>query len=678
MYKPPLLLEFRLIDVVRSVKRAASARNSLNSSLLGQIRKYASYLRQHLVAKTQWIKLSRWMMLFIVNLTFWLLAGCSTLVDIPPANQDASPVITINGFPVAGSGDVEKPNVTSTSIVNVDLGMTLLISGSAKNPSGVKTFSLTITQKAQTLYNVTTTSSPDANNKVPDLLSIIGTNGAGGVGGNAMTLTMSDPAIVAATASNFNGMMTSVTVTYQPIATWALIGAIRWDAWIPGNDALKWVNPSIYTQYNHRRPFYGWYIADIDDQTEGTIMDQEIDYAADHNLDYWSFVWYPEQDQDPDHKKIMEPFNHYLLSSKQNRIKFAFILQSSWVAFDSWSLWESTFVPYFVQKFQDPQYVKVLGNRPLVFWFDSDQITPQRLQMLRDRTVAAGLGDPYIVDNNMNTDSAQSLGLQGVTSYGPSGARPDSDHQCWQAQVDKDTANWGPHEELASLPGLTPVNDGRPRSYDFWVDQPTYGQWEAHIKNAVDWVAQHPNNVSNPSAILIYAWNEIDEGGPGIVPTGQEGTKYLEAIKAVKTGNYPSSYVDVFNGTNCTISYSGEWTHYFPPDGVQGNYDNDEHISASAGAYAEITWSGVGFEVTGTKGPNRGEMEVFVDGTSQGIIDLWSRTWQQRVTLFSRLDLPTDSHTLRITVTGQKNPASIDYQVGIDTIRAKVVRSTMP
>jgi hypothetical protein len=458
--------------------------------------------------------------------------------------------------------------------------------------------------------------------------------------------------------------------------TWTLIGAIRWDAWIPGNEAWAGVDPSIYGQYNHRRPFYGWFIAGIDDQTEKTIMDQEIDYAADYNLDYWAFVWYPELDQAPNHRKIMEPFNHYLASSKKNRIKFAFVLQSEWTSFPngSWSLWESTFVPYFVQKFQDQQYVKVSGNRPLVFWFSSDKISRQRLQILRDRTISAGLGDPYIVDNNMNIASARSLGLQSVTSYGPSGASPGSGHKCWQAQVDTDTANWGLPPELGSLPGLTPVNDGRPRNYDFWVDQPTYGQWESHIKSAVDWVAQHNDNKFGPGAVLIYAWNEIDEGGPGIVPTGQEGTKYLEAIKAVKTGSYPSSYVDVFNGTNCAISYSGAWTYYFPPEGVQGNYDNDENISASAGAYAEITWSAVGFEVTGTKGPNRGEMEVFIDGTSQGIIDLWSSTWQQRETLFSRLDLPPGLHTLVIAVTGQKNPASSDYQVGIDTIRAKVMR----
>jgi hypothetical protein len=475
---------------------------------------------------------------------------------------------------------------------------------------------------------------------------------------------------------------------------WPLIGAIRWDAWIPGNDALHWVDPSIYGNYNHRRPFYGWFIAGIDDQTEKTIMDQEIDYAADYNLDYWAFDWYPELEQDPNQRKIMKPFNHYMASSKKNRIKFAFIVQSDWASCDwvfcpngSWSLWESTFVPYFVQKFQDPQYVKVSGNRPLVFSFnDKSSISRQRLQILRDRTIAVGLGDPYIVDNNMNIDSARSHGLQSVTSYGPSGATPgtDSGRQCWQAQVDTDTANWGPHTGLDSLPGLTPVNDPRPRinwtdpngrrEYNIWVDQPTYGQWESHVKSAVDWIAQHPDNTASPGAVLIYAWNEIDEGGPGIVPTGQEGTKYLEAIKAVKTGSYPSNYVDVFNGTNCAISYSGAWTYYFPPEGVQGNYDNDENISASAGAYAEITWSSVGFEVTGTKGPNRGEMRVFIDGTSQGIIDLWSSTWQQRETLFSRLDLPPGLHTLVIAVTGQKNPASSDYQVGIDTIRAKVNR----
>ncbi len=47
----------------------------------------------------------------------------------------------------------------------------------------------------------------------------------------------------------------------------------------------------------------------------------------------------------------------------------------------------------------------------------------------------------------------------------------------------------------------------------------------------LDWVARYPET-AEANAILIYAWNEIDEGG-WLVPTLAEGTARLDAIKKV-------------------------------------------------------------------------------------------------------------------------------------------------
>jgi len=157
-------------------------------------------------------------------------AGCSHTVPVPPAGQDTAPNITWNAFvvqqPSGYSGDVEpgKANVGMTTAVNITEGAHVQFSGSAKNPGGVQQFQVTVQQGGETLYHVTTTSTPDTSGGVPDLLSIVGTNGAGGPGNQALVVTMSRPVIVAATATNFHAMSQTITVTYNPVLSNIIVG----------------------------------------------------------------------------------------------------------------------------------------------------------------------------------------------------------------------------------------------------------------------------------------------------------------------------------------------------------------------------------------------------------------------------------------------------------------------
>jgi len=157
-------------------------------------------------------------------------AGCSHNVTIPPAGQDTAPTITMNAFvvqqPSGYSGDIEpgKANIGMTSSVAVTEGAKVQFSGSAKNPGGVQQFNVTVKQSGQTLYQATTTSTPDANGRAPDLLSLVGTNGAGGSGNQPMLVSMSAPVSVTATATNFHAMSQTITVTYNPVSSSIIVG----------------------------------------------------------------------------------------------------------------------------------------------------------------------------------------------------------------------------------------------------------------------------------------------------------------------------------------------------------------------------------------------------------------------------------------------------------------------
>jgi hypothetical protein len=159
-----------------------------------------------------------------ITLSTFLILGVTcrdTTVPIPAPALDKAPAITINNFVVGGSGVVErdKGNVSITTSVLVLVGTELMISGSANNPAGgVQRFSITVAQDGHTLYTVQGVNTPDASGKVPDVLRILGSDGAGNPGSAVpLKFIMSEKqATTTATAVNFNGMTTTITITYLP------------------------------------------------------------------------------------------------------------------------------------------------------------------------------------------------------------------------------------------------------------------------------------------------------------------------------------------------------------------------------------------------------------------------------------------------------------------------------
>ena len=144
---------------------------------------------------------------------------------------------------------------------------------------------------------------------------------------------------------------------------------------------------------------------------------------------------------------------------------------------------------------------------------------------------------------------------------------------------------------------------------------------------------------------------------------------FLYAVKAVKSGGYPSTYQDMYNGDNLHITFAAAagkqntWTNYAP---LQGNFNNDEEISGTAGESATLVAEhATGFEIKGTKGPNRGIMQVYVDGVSQGVFTLTDTNWSQRASLFKSGTLPAGTHSLNIVNVSTNASAA---SVGIDEI----------
>ena len=136
-----------------------------------------------------------WLGIFVSLLS---VAACNDdRVPIPPAQQDKAPVISVNAVASGGSGQIQYPEAMPSSCAspckdavrltdeNGTADVVLIIN--AKNPGGVKDLSVVVSQNGP-LYTAATSSTPDAQNRVPTTLTIAGTNNAGGIGSNPLLI----------------------------------------------------------------------------------------------------------------------------------------------------------------------------------------------------------------------------------------------------------------------------------------------------------------------------------------------------------------------------------------------------------------------------------------------------------------------------------------------------------
>ncbi|MDX2683762.1 hypothetical protein [Streptomyces soliscabiei] len=93
------------------------------------------------------------------------------------------------------------------------------------------------------------------------------------------------------------------------------------------------------------------------------------------------------------------------------------------------------------------------------------------------------------------------------------------------------------------------------------------------------------------------------------------------------------------------ISYTGSWT----ANGNRGvgDYEDAAHATKTNGDTASLTFTGTGVSVIGEKNTDQGQVEIFIDGTSKGVVDTNATTRQAQVVIYSTSGLSTGSHTIQ-------------------------------
>ena len=99
---------------------------------------------------------------------------------------------------------------------------------------------------------------------------------------------------------------------------------------------------------------------------------------------------------------------------------------------------------------------------------------------------------------------------------------------------------------------------------------------------------------------------------------------------------------------------------------VSGALGGSTRRSRTAGATASLTFTGTQVDWVATRGSDRGRAEVFIDGISRGVIDLYASSTQSRRAVFSAKGLAAGRHTIRIKVLGTKQSSATTAYVDVD------------
>lgn len=336
------------------------------------------------------------------------------------------------------------------------------------------------------------------------------------------------------------------------------VGAIRWDAWFgpsgtntAGTEVETTLGPSTYRS---RLPFFGTEVNSTTVTVRGNAqatVDAEIGYARQAGLAYWAFVAYqPPGYANLDH--LTYGLKLYRQSTAKQGLKYCLILSQLGAVAD----WSTTTASW-ATMMREADYQTVVGDRPLVYLygaaFSDGALASTHITTLRNAVTATGRGSPYIAV--MDTPAAaatlhDSLGADAISGYS------------WQNSDTPGVLTNRAYSSLAAF-NLTQraaalatgkkvipcVNEGwdkRPR-YDnppsweagiqpnVYYTRATAAEFADNVRDCVDWVRLN-RSACEAQALIVYAWNEIDEGGwmtPPNASFGVEGTTRLDGLKTM-------------------------------------------------------------------------------------------------------------------------------------------------
>ena len=336
-------------------------------------------------------------------------------------------------------------------------------------------------------------------------------------------------------------------------------GAIRWDAWYDSEHRAA-VEASLGPKaWRFRAPWFSRIVSPSAISIDGnrqSIIDAEIDFASGAGLKYWAYVWYGPNDG------MQNAWRLHQASSIKDKMNWCLLWQ--FTDLGDPSIFAGN-IPTYVGYFQQSNYQKTPGGRPLVYlfidsplarakaWGDDWANVQTALDGLRLACTTAGLKNPYIVVMCGAASTAANIKTQlsadAISNY--IGLVPRGTPATYD-QLDLSVRGYWAAQAATGSP-IVPIVmmgwDVRPRKQhpppwepgavpgagvSSYVQPGTVAQRVDHLRAAVNYVNDNPA-ICPSTALLIYSWNECDEGGSELCPSlgDPPPSAILAAIKPV-------------------------------------------------------------------------------------------------------------------------------------------------
>lgn len=300
----------------------------------------------------------------------------------------------------------------------------------------------------------------------------------------------------------------------------------------------------LATEFAGRTPIWGW----RDDTPE--LMERQIDLAADHGLAFFSFCWYWHDNKGPINVKAIEedskhlPMRLFMQARNNSRMEFCLLVANHGgfeiVGLEAWK----QAADYWMALFKHPRYLRVEG-KPLLVIFSPRGSNTQGLAYLQEAARKAGFpGVAVAACGNGKPEDGYAIRTRYNAVPGWGGK---SEKHPYQDLVEAHVRTWGGTPEQPCIPVLSVGWDRRPwegigglgpkgSTVSWYFEGQTPEAFRASLERMASWIDAHPDQATKDRLAMVYAWNEIGEGGWLVPCRDDPDGAYLKVLRRVVLG----------------------------------------------------------------------------------------------------------------------------------------------
>lgn len=300
------------------------------------------------------------------------------------------------------------------------------------------------------------------------------------------------------------------------------------------------VTRRMIEEFSDREPVWGWRDDDL------AVMERQIDLAAENGVNFFLFCWYWKDNNGPINLQRIKEIPHhtslnlYMKAKNRNKVKYGFLVAnhegSEIKGPENWL----RATEYWDSYFNDSQYITV-ENKPLLVVFNTSGIDNESLIQMQEASKRHGLKGLSIA--GCNNTWGKSFNYRTHYNVIPGYTSGAEEHK-YAELADSQKKEWNGTKEQPYIPTVIVGWDKRP-----WEDMTRKGQGGSRegwyypdhtpeqfknlLTDAVSWMDRHPEETTRERLLLVYAWNELGEGGYLIPTKGDPEASFLKKLKEV-------------------------------------------------------------------------------------------------------------------------------------------------